>query len=81
MPWITNVHDEYDAIATKVATGGTDFIAETASLQAKLAVTYQKMDEKIAQAAPRPTSSRPSRDEGLGVRPRPPHRLGAPPPP
>ena len=49
MPWITNVHDEYDAVAAKVAAGDTDFAAEIASLQAKLAVTYQKMDEKIAE--------------------------------
>ncbi len=49
MPWITNVHDEYDAIAAKVQAGDTDFSAEIASLRAKLAVTYQKMDEKIAE--------------------------------
>ncbi len=49
MPWITNVHDEYDAVAAKVAAGNTDFSAEITSLQAKLAVTYQKMDEKIAE--------------------------------
>jgi len=49
MPWITNVHDEYDAVAAKVAAGNADFAAEIASLQTKLAVTYQKMDDKIAE--------------------------------
>ena len=49
MPWITNVHAEYDAIAAKVAAGETDFTAEADSLRVKLAVTYQKMGEKIAE--------------------------------